>query len=147
MELLSLSPYLVAAAVAWLVAQTIKFLLATGISDKQAWRMLYQSGRMPSAHTATMVALTTAVAVYDGISSGLFALSALVTSIVIYDAVMVRRSSGEQGVALRKLLRTSKQHAQEPLPYLALGHRPLEVVGGGVLGVLVGLSVAFFITK
>ena len=147
MELLKLSPYLVAAGIAWLLAQTIKFLLATGIHDRQAWRMLYQSGRMPSAHTATMVALTTAIAVYDGLSSGLFALAALVTAIVVYDAVMVRRSSGEQGMALRKLLRNSKEHAHEPLPYLALGHRPLEVAGGAVLGILVGLAVAFFITK
>lgn len=146
MELLSLSPYLVAAGIAWLTAQTIKFLLATGIKDKQAWRMLYQSGRMPSAHTATMVALTTTIAVYDGISSGLFALAALVTSVVVYDAMMVRRSSGEQGLALRKLLSTSR-HSGEPLPYLALGHRPLEVAGGALLGVLVGLAVAFFITK
>jgi len=146
MELLKLSPYLVAAGVAWLLAQTIKFLLATGIKDRRAWRMLYQSGRMPSAHTATMVALTTSVAIYDGISSGLFALAALVTSIVVYDAVMVRRSSGEQGVALRKLLRNSKQ-SNEPLPYLALGHTPLEVAVGALLGVVVGIAVAFFITK
>lgn len=147
MELLSLSPYLVAAGAAWIIAQTIKFLLTTGIKDKRAWRMLYQSGRMPSAHTATMVALTTTIAVYDGISSGLFALAALVTSVVVYDAMMVRRSSGEQGVALHKLLRTSKQYSNEPLPYLALGHRPLEVAGGALLGLLVGFAVAFFITK
>lgn len=146
MELLSVSPYLVAAAIAWLLAQSIKYLLAAGVKENRAWRMLYQSGRMPSAHTATMVALTTTVAVYDGVESGLFALAALVTAVVVYDAVMVRRSSGEQGMALHKLLSLSK-HADEPLPYLALGHRPLEVMGGGVLGVLVGLSVAFFITK
>lgn len=145
-ELLSVSPYLVAAGIAWLLAQTIKFLLATGIKDKQAWRMLYQSGRMPSAHTATTVALTTTVAIYDGISSGLFALAVLMTAVVIYDAVMVRRSSGEQGLALRKLLRSSKQ-ADEPLPYLALGHQPLEVAAGALLGVTVGIAVAFFITK
>lgn len=147
MELLSLSPYLVAAGVAWLLAQTIKFLLATGIKDKHAWRMLYQSGRMPSAHTATMVALTTTTGVYDGISSGLFALAVLMTSVVAYDAMMVRRSSGEQGIALRKLLRTSKEHSSDPLPYLALGHRPFEVAGGALLGLLVGLAVAFFITQ
>lgn len=145
-ELLSMSPYLVAAGIAWLLAQTIKFLLATGIKDKQAWRMLYQSGRMPSAHTATTVALTTTIAVYDGISSGLFALAVLMTAVVIYDAVMVRRSSGEQGLALRKLLRNSKQ-SDEPLPYLALGHQPLEVAAGALLGVTVGIGVAFFITK
>lgn len=146
MEMLSLSPYLVAAGIAWLAAQTVKFLLAAGLKENSAWRMLYQSGRMPSAHTATMVALTTTVAVYDGIESGLFALAALVTSVVIYDAMMVRRSSGEQGIALRKLLSTSR-YAKEPVPYLALGHRPLEVAGGALLGVMVGLAVAFFITK
>lgn len=146
MELLSLSPYLVAAGIAWLLAQTIKFLLAAGMKDRKAWRMLYQSGRMPSAHTATTVALTTTVAIYDGISSGVFALAALLTAIVIYDAVMVRRSSGEQGLALQKLLSASP-FSKDPLPYLAYGHRPLEVAVGALLGVTVGLSVAFFITK
>lgn len=145
MSILDLSPYLVAAGIAWLTAQTIKFLLSLGTRRSEPWRMLFQSGRMPSAHTATTVAFTTAVAVYDGISGGLFALSGLVTAIVMYDAVMVRRSSGEQGVALRKLLKDSK-HANEPMPYVALGHTPLEVAAGALLGVLVGFAVAFFIT-
>lgn len=145
MGLLSLSPYLVAAAVAWLIAQTIKLLLSFGTKRGKSWRMLYQSGRMPSAHTATTVALTTTVAVYDGITGSIFALAALVTAVVMYDAVMVRRSSGEQGLALRKLLKDSK-HADEQMPYVALGHTPLEVAAGALLGVMVGFAVAFFIT-
>lgn len=100
---------------------------------------------MPSAHTATLVALTTVVGIQDGTASGLFAVSAVMTAIAAYDAVMVRRAGGEQGLALRKLLEISP-FTKDPLPYHALGHRPLEVAVGALLGVVVGICVAFFIT-
>lgn len=104
------------------------------------------SGRMPSGHTATMVALATVVAVRDGLESGLFAVTAVIALITAYDSMMSRRSAGEQGLALTKLLQKSP-FSKDPLPYVALGHKPLEVLAGGVLGVFVGLVVAFLITK
>ncbi len=67
-------------------------------------------------------------------------------AITAYDAMMSRRSAGEQGLALRKLLEKSI-FAKEPMPYVALGHKPLEVLAGGTLGILIGLIVAFLITK
>lgn len=146
MQIPEVSAYFVATLLAWLGAQGTKYYLSKNKKGERDVSMWYQSGNMPSAHTATMVALTTVVAFRDGTESGLFAVTAVITAITMYDAMMTRRSSGEQGIALRKLLEKSP-FAKDPLPYHALGHRPLEVAVGAVLGLVVGTIVAFLITK
>jgi acid phosphatase family membrane protein YuiD len=140
------SAYFIAAGIAWLIAQGLKYLLNSSSVGTRRVRLLYQSGNMPSAHTATMTALTTLIGIYEGLGSSIFALAAVLTMITAYDAMMARRSAGEQGLALRKLLAKSP-FAKDPLPYQALGHKPLEVAAGGLLGVLIGATVAFLITK
>lgn len=140
------SAYFIAAFLAFGIAQGTKYYLSVkknGQGRAGAW---YQSGNMPSAHTATMVALTTVVAVQDGTESGLFAVTAVIALITAYDSMMSRRAAGEQGLAIRKLLAKSP-FAKDPLPYHALGHRPQEVLAGATLGLMIGLSVAFLITK
>ena len=145
MWLPEVSAYFIAAGLAFALAQAIKYLLNRRARDNSGWRQLYMSGRMPSGHTATMAALATVVAVRDGIDSGLFAVTAVIALITAYDAMMSRRSAGEQGLAVRKLLEKSI-FAKDPMPYVALGHKPLEVLAGAVLGTMVGFGVAFLIT-
>lgn len=140
------SAYFIAALLAFGIAQGIKYYLSVRKNGTQAAGAWYQSGNMPSAHTATMVALTTVVAVRDGTESGLFAVTAVIALITAYDAMMSRRAAGEQGLAIRKLLAKSP-FSKDPLPHHALGHRPLEVLVGGVMGLVIGLVVAFLITK
>jgi len=139
------SPYIIAVISAWVVAQGAKYVI---IAVKQGridhLRQLYLSGNMPSAHTASVAALTTVVALKDGIGSGLFGLSLLFAAIVMYDAVMVRRSTGEQGIALKKLIK--EQKSKVALPRAAKGHTPMEVVAGGMVGSILGL-VVFLATK
>jgi len=143
MELLS--PYLIAIVAAWLVSQGAKYLfVAVKRRSLDHYRQLYLSGNMPSAHSASVVALVTIIGLQDGTSSGLFAVAALFAAIVMYDAVMVRRSSGEQGAAIQKLIK--EQKSSVPLPRAAKGHTPLEVAVGAILGALVGI-VVFFATK
>jgi acid phosphatase family membrane protein YuiD len=140
-----LSPYLLAIIAAWLIAQGAKYLL---VAVKQRrfdhFRQLYLSGNMPSAHSASVIALVVVIALRDGINSGLFAVAALFAAIVMYDAVMVRRSSGEQGIAIQKLIREQKSGV--PLPRAAKGHTPVEVAVGALLGALIGL-VVFLATR
>ena len=140
-----LSPYLLAVVVGWIAAQGAKYVFAV-LRTKDVWqlRQLYLSGNMPSAHTATVVALVTVVAFKDGVESGLFGLGALSASIVMYDAIMVRRSSGEQGLAIQAIIKELKSKAL--LPRSAKGHTPLEVLVGALLGVAIG-TVVFFATK
>ncbi len=135
-----LSIYLISAGLAWAIAQAIKYLF--GVIGGGKWHdttTVLHSGNMPSVHTATTVALTTIIGLQDGTQSSLFALSLLLTAIVAYDAMGVRRSSGEQGLALSKLLTANAKK-----PYLALGHKPLEVAVGALVGIVVALAVAFF---
>lgn len=139
------SPYIIAVIAAWLVAQGAKYLLVA-VTQRRVGsiRQLYVSGNMPSAHTATVTAFVTVVALRDGIHSGLFGLAALLAAVVMYDAIMVRRSSGEQGVAIQQLIK--EQKSSVALPRAAKGHTPTEVAVGALLGVVIGL-VVFLATK
>jgi acid phosphatase family membrane protein YuiD len=142
---MNISPYVEVIIVAWLVAQGAKYLI---IAIKQRslghLRQLYLSGNMPSAHSATVIALVTLIALKDGVGSGLFGLAALFAGIVMYDAIMVRRSSGEQGAAIQQLIK--EQHSKVALPRAAKGHTPVEVLAGALLGALIGL-VVFLATR
>jgi len=140
MELLS--PYIIAGVLGWVVSQAAKYVIASVKSRGLAsYRQLYLSGHMPSAHSATVVAVLVVIAYLDGVQSGLFGLALVFASVVIYDAMMVRRSSGEQGVALTALI--IEQKSKVPLPRVAMGHTPLEVAVGTLLGVVVGAFVCF----
>jgi acid phosphatase family membrane protein YuiD len=135
-----LSPYIVAGVAGWIVSQAAKYVIASvkhgGLAS---YRQLYLSGHMPSAHSATVVAVLVVIGYHDGIDSGLFGLALVFASVVIYDAMMVRRSSGEQGVALTALIK--EQNSKVALPRVAMGHTPLEVAVGAFLGVVVGFAV------
>ena len=140
-----LSPYIVAIVLGWVVAQGAKYVLhAIKHKDLTAFRQLYVSGNMPSAHSATSVALLTLIALRDGVDGAIFAVAALFTAIVMYDAVMVRHSSGTQGLALQALIKEQKSKVK--LPRAVKGHTPAEVLVGALLGVLIG-SVVFLATK
>ena len=141
----TLSPYLAAVIAGWVLAQGSKYIFSF-LKTRQigSLRQLYTSGNMPSAHSATVVALTTVVGLRDGFDSAVFGIAALLASIVMYDAVMVRRSSGEQGVAIQELIKLGK--AKIVIPRAAKGHTPAEVLVGLVLGVLIG-CVVFVATK
>lgn len=139
------SPYLTAIALGWVVAQGAKYgIYAFKHRDLTAFRQLYVSGNMPSAHSATSVALLTVIALKDGTGGALFAVAALFTAIVMYDAVMVRHSSGTQGLALQALIKEQKSKVK--LPRAVKGHTPAEVLVGALLGMLIG-SVVFLATN
>lgn len=139
------SPYIIAIIAGWVVAQGAKYLLVAVRQRRfDHLRQLYLSGNMPSAHSATVVALATVIAFINGVNSAIFALSGLFAAIVMYDAMMVRRSSGEQGEAIQKLIKELKSGV--PLPRAAKGHTPVEVAAGAVLGIFIG-AVVFLATK
>lgn len=134
---MTLSLYILAIIAAWALAQGAKYIVAVVQSGKiRNFRHLYLSGNMPSAHSASVVALLTVVGGTEGVDSAVFAVALLFAAIVMYDAIMVRRSSGEQGRILIKLLK--EQKSSLPLPRVAKGHTPLEVAAGALLGLVVG---------
>lgn len=135
--------YLVAAGLAWVVAQILKHAARLVGRNRRIFqdhsRGLLLSGGMPSAHSATVVALTTVIGLKDGIDGGLFALAFLFSAVVVYDAVMVRYSSGQQGDLLNRLL-SEKKSKLLPIK-VAHGHTILEVIAGAVLGLTVAVVV------
>jgi len=136
----ALSPYILAVIAGWVIAQGAKYVLKViQTGDVGQLRQLYLSGNMPSAHATSVAALLTVIGMSDGIDSGLFALAALFAAIVMYDAVMVRRSSGEQGKAIQLLIKESKSTIQTPRA--AKGHTPIEVLVGALLGAVIGVVV------
>lgn len=141
-----LSPYLIAVIAGWITAQGLKYVFVS-LKDRNFHniRQLYLSGNMPSAHSATTVSLAAFIGLQDGLDSPLFALAAMFAGVVMYDAIMVRRSVGEQGLALQTLIRLAKDEAMV-IPRSARGHTPLEVLVGAIIGIIIG-SVVFFATN
>ena len=99
---------------------------------------------MPSAHSATVMALLTVIALRNGPNSVVFGLAALVAAITMYDAMMVRRSVGEQGKAIQQIIK--QRDLKIVLPRAAKGHTPLEVAAGAIVGIIVGV-VVFLVTR
>lgn len=139
-----LSAYIIAAVAGYGLAQLFKYLVGSlKTRSLKGIRLMYLSGGMPSAHSASVVALLVVIGYHEGINSAVFGLALLFASVVMYDAMMVRRSSGEQGRALTELIKEQKSKVR--LPRVAMGHTPLEVAVGALLGVVVGFVVAFTI--
>jgi len=142
---LFISPYILAIVAAWFFSHAVKYIVAA-IRGKQLdfAHQLFVSGGMPSSHSATALAVWTVILLKDGATSGLFGLATVFVLIVTYDAVKVRRSSGEQGSAIAIMIKETASKAL--LPRAAKGHTPAEVVVGALFGIAVGL-VVFFTTK
>jgi hypothetical protein len=140
-----LSPYIIAIIAAWLLAHVVKYTIAMSRGTQlDLTHQLFISGGMPSSHAATSVAIWTVILLKDSVSSGLFGLATFVVLVVCYDAVKVRRSSGEQGEAIEALIKETKSSVR--VPRAAKGHTPLEVVAGAIFGAAIGL-VVFLATK
>lgn len=138
-----ISPYILAILASWVVAQGLKYILvAFKNGNFDHVRQLYLSGNMPSAHSASTVALLTVIGLRDGVEGPVFAVAALFASVVMYDAIMVRRSVGEQGLAIQSLITLAKNKSLV-IPRSARGHTPLEVLVGALLGVAIGFIVFF----
>lgn len=136
----AISPYILVVVLGWVFAQGLKYVFAV-IKTKRIgnFRQFYTSGNMPSSHSACVVGLATIIGLTDGFNSALFGLAFLFAMIVMYDAVMVRRSSGEQGLAIQELIKLGK--TKIVLPRAAKGHTPAEVLVGATLGAVLGLVV------
>lgn len=142
-----ISPYILVIMASWVMAQGAKYVIvALKNRNFDHIRQLYLSGNMPSAHSATVMSMATLVGLINGFDSALFGVAIMTAAIVMYDAVMVRRSVGEQGLAIQELIKAAKNNERVVIPRSAKGHTPLEVIVGGVLGIVIG-CVVFLATK
>lgn len=135
-QILSNEP-LKAAVVAWCIAQGLKVIINIIENGSLDLTRVYGAGGMPSSHTSFVVALCVNIGKIFGFGSGLFALSAGLAAVVMYDAVGIRRAAGKQAAAINKLFYHQGIPLEQQLKEL-LGHTPLQVAAGTVLGIVVG---------
>src|SRR5579859_858908 len=130
---------LIAALLAWFLAQIIKLPLHYLLHHEWNWALLLSSGGMPSSHTALVTGAFMAVGLQEGFNTPLFAVAFVVAMIVVYDATGVRRAAGDQARVINLMideLLTGHPLAEKELKEV-LGHTPREVLGGILLGMLI----------
>lgn len=128
----------------WILIFLIKIVI---YSLKHGWNLRYtlehvSHGHMPSAHTGFIVSLVTAVAYYQGISSGAFAVAFVLAIITIDDAIRLRMYMGDQGRYLNKIIENLQLEEKYPKLKERMGHRISEVIVGGIIGFSVTLALA-----
>jgi len=125
----------------WLIAQTIKVIIGVISHKRFDFRWFVGTGGMPSSHTAGAACLATAIGLNYGFDSIYFALAASFTIVVMFDAQGVRRSSGKQARILNKIMDDIywQGKIQEGRLRELIGHTPIEVI----VGFLLGVAVAF----
>ena len=134
---------------AWAIAQVLKLLISVAVYHKFDINYLITGGGMPSSHSALVCACAASTAFDAGVDSPMFAIAAVLAFIVMYDAAHVRRETGEQAKVLNYIMRNWTQvkpeEFEDELKEL-IGHTPLQVAVGSVLGIAVGAvgSLAIF---
>ncbi len=134
------------------IAQGLKILTHKSVTGKWEWKPIFQTGGMPSSHSAGVASLATYVAANRGTRHIETALAVVFGSIVMYDAQGIRRHTGE----IAQLVNDLEDHFEAisgdfpSLEYVkqehelkeVLGHQPAEVLAGGLFGILLGLMSA-----
>lgn len=142
---------LMSAGLSWGLAQVIKTIIHLILTKKFVAERLIGSGGMPSCHSATVCALTTSVIINEGIQSPFFAIAAILSIIVMYDAMGVRRETGIQARVLNELTDVIEKMGSdlsndEKLKEF-VGHTPIQVFVGAILGIIIALTYCLVIIK
>ncbi len=125
----------------WFVAQLLKVLICFWQEKKFDLKLFFSSGGMPSSHSAFVSSLGICVGLKSGFDSALFAICFVFGLIVMYDASGVRRAAGKQAKVINIIVENIEGlgiKIDEKLKEL-LGHSPIEVISGAVLGIAVAL--------
>ena len=145
------NPFLIAGVSAWLVAQVVKTIIHAIINKRIVWERLVGDGGMPSGHSATVTAMCVMSALFYGLGSFQFAVSGILAIIVCHDAMGVRQQAGKQAVVLNELIKSFEALQSNALPEVKLkefvGHTPIQVMAGILLGVCNALLMYFVILR
>lgn len=133
---------LIASLFAWVISQTLKFIIELSLHRRLDFTRLVNPGGMPSSHSCLVSCLSISIGRATGWESPLFAVATVLSLIVLYDAAGIRRAAGKQARVVNKIvdeLYTKHEFQEERLKEL-LGHTPLEVIAGVLLGAVVALE-------
>ncbi|MBI9093805.1 MAG: divergent PAP2 family protein [Sphaerochaeta sp.] len=148
-DILQNAPF-IAAALSVFVAQMLKPFINVIFERQFDLRLMVSTGGMPSSHTAGVIALTTSIALTEGVGTVYFAIAFTFASIVIHDAMGIRRAAGKQAEVINewsRLLSDIHREGQfnpENLKTM-LGHSFSQVLGGTFLGLVIGLTTTQYI--
>lgn len=133
--------YIYVPILSWIGIQTFKLIYDLITTKKFNFKRILGAGGMPSSHSAVVTSLTTLVGKEYGLDSAIFAISLIFSCIVMYDAAGVRRAAGKQAKLLNKIVETPGLTGVEVSERLVevLGHTPLQVFVGALIGIIVGL--------
>ena len=137
------NPFLLIGLSSWFWAQLIKTIIHAIVTKSIDFTRLIGDGGMPSGHSATVCAVATSAGILYGLGSFPFAISVIVAIIVMHDAMGVRLETGKQAKLLNEFIDLFAKleqplSDQEKLKEL-VGHTPLQVCMGGLLGILTGV--------
>ncbi len=140
------NPIVLCSLLSWFVAQVLKVPLYYAVEHKLDWRRLVGSGGMPSSHSAMVIALMLSIGFTQGFDTPIFGICVVLSLIVMYDAMGVRRETGTQATVINHILRevfvAGHRISDEELKEL-IGHTPFEVLGGILIGTVTTLLYLF----
>lgn len=133
----------VACFLSWFLSQLAKVVPGLVMGKRFNFRWLFDTGGMPSSHSATVACMATAVALYYGMNSMPFLVASLVSLIIMFDAASVRRNAGRQARILNKMLDEfyERGEVQEHRLKELLGHTPFEVFVGAFVGIIMAIFI------
>lgn len=136
---------LISAVSGWLVAQVLKTIIHFYFTKQFVAERLVGSGGMPSCHSATVCSLATATGIQFGLGSFEFAVTVIFAIVVMYDAIGVRRETGIQAKIINEMMEIfesmNKELSTEDKLKELVGHTPLQVLVGAILGIIVAIII------
>lgn len=134
------NPFLITGVSSWFIAQVLKVIIHTIIYKKFDITRLFGDGGMPSGHSATVCSLAVMCALICGTGGIEFAMSVVLALIVCHDAMGVRLETGKQAVLLNEIIESFNVLTTQTLPEVKLkefvGHTPVQVISGALVGVI-----------
>lgn len=133
--------YFIVPFAVWFFIQLFKLIYDLVTTKQFNFKRILGAGGMPSSHSAVVTSLATMIGISEGIDSPIFALAVIFAFIVMYDAAGVRRAAGKQAKILNEIVNTPGLSGLEVSGKLqeALGHTPIQVFVGAIIGIAVGL--------
>lgn len=128
-----------ATLLSWFIAQMLKVIITLIKEKKMNLYRFVGSGGMPSSHSSLVMGLSTAIGLKSGWDSTEYAIALAFALITMYDASGVRRAVGKQAIILNKMIEDRHKHktiGEKRLKEL-IGHTPIEVFVGAILGIFI----------
>ena len=143
------NPILLIPACSWVIAQILKAIINAIMNKKFSLDRLFGDGGMPSGHSATVTSLAVISALTFGFGSFQFAVTALLAIIVCQDAMGVRLETGKQAQIINEMIEAFEIWTKKDLPEIKLkefvGHTPIQVIAGILIGILDGCIMHFWV--